>query len=409
MTASSFTLMLGNGDGTFRTPFNTTLTPTVTTKVAVADVNGDGIPDAIIINNNGSNAATQVTVMQGLVGGGFGTPINFSPLASGNIRSLTSIAVGDIDGDNRPDLVVTDSQDNSVGFLHNAITPGSNIAAGGFLALASVGVGRSPTQVALGDFNADGKLDLAVAHNGGGGGPGNKKGVTIRLGNGNGTFQNSTEYDNNKGMSGVVLGDFNHDGNLDFVASEIPGGFGAGNLWVNYGDGLGGFSGGQSSSITVPSPGEIRAADFNGDGFLDVIVGSTSNQVTNAGVAVMLNQLGTGFGGALQTDAVPGSSVTSVLATDINEDGFVNAVVTAVQKGNVTGATNASNIVITSNNHGLVTGQRVFITGVNGNTAANGTWTVIVLSATRSACPIPSATPTTPGAAPGPSSATMCS
>ena len=382
---NDFTVLLGNGDGTLQLGTNIPLTPTITNGVTLADMNGDGFLDVIVINNNGNSSLTKVSILQGQVGGIYAAPIDFA--VGAGMRNLSSVAVGDINGDNKVDIAFSDNNnsDNTVGFLINQLAAlGDPIVAGSFAAsvtVPSVSVGRTPNQVVLGDFNGDAKLDMAIAHNGGGGG-GTRRGVTVRLGNGDGTFQSSKEYDSGRGMSSIVLGDFNRDGNLDFAAAETPGGFGTGKVWLNYGNGLGGFANGISTSTFVTTPGVIRAADFNGDGFLDVIVSSTSTSLTTGGVAVLLNQLGTGFGSAQVTNFLPGIGLTSLITTDINQDGFVDALVTgATRSGTISGATNAGPIVITSNNHGLTTGQRVAVAGVLGNTAANGTWTITVVSA----------------------------
>ena len=381
--ANTFTLLLGGGDGTLELATNISLTPTTTRGIDIADVNGDGILDLVVINNNSSNGATRITILQGQTGGTYATPIDFS--VGTPLRNLSSLAIGDINNDGKLDIAFTDNNnsDNSVGFLINQIAAlgdpisGSTFAPSG--GAPSVTVGRNPLQIVLGDFNDDDKLDMAVAHNGG---SGSQRGVTVRLGNGNGTFQPSFEVNSNRRIVALALGDFNRDGILDIAAAEQPGGFGAGRVWVNNGNAAGGFSGGSSYSTVITNPSALRTADFNGDGYLDIIVASSSTSLTTGGVAVLPNSLGTGFSTAQQTPVKPGTGLTSLVTTDINQDGFVDAIVSAAAPtAGISGATNAGPIVITSNNHGLTTGQRVAVTGVLGNTAANGTWTITVVSA----------------------------
>ncbi len=386
-TGNDFTTLLGNGQGLLQIGTDISVTPTVTSGVAVGDFNGDGITDLAVINNNGANNSTFVSILQGQVGGTYAAPVNISPVVAGrNMRNLVSITIADVNGDGHPDIVVADSQDNSVGFLRNLnTTAGTQITAASFSAVQDVGVGQTPTQVVMGDFNHDGKLDLAVSHNRQGGGGGNRRGVTIRLGNGDFTFQNSFEIDGGGGgtpMSSLVLGDFNKDGNLDFIAAEDNA---PGNIHVHYGDGKGGFGTNGTFATSVPNPGAIKAADFNGDGFLDVIVSSKSTALTNAGVAVLLNQLGTGFGTALQTDVVPGTGMQDVLTTDVNQDGFADAIVTTTLprlSGVISSASNSGGAFqVTSNGHGLSNGNQVQISGSN-LAGMNGIWTISNVTAT---------------------------
>lgn len=385
--ANSFTVLLGDGAGALQTGLTSTGLPTTTNGLAVADLNRDGIPDLILINNNGSTAASNVTVRQGQLGGTYGAPINFTANVAGNsINGFTSVAVGDINGDGRPDIVYSAAGTNEVGFLvNNIVTVGGNIIGSSFTPIDEVSVGRTPNQVVLADFNGDGKLDLAVAHNGGGG-PSSRRGVTIRLANPlvAGAFQNSFELNAGVGMSSLVVGDFNRDGFMDIAAAEDNA---TGKVWINFGTGTGLFSAGQSFNTTVPNPGAIKAADFNGDGYLDVVVSSKSASVNNAGVAVLLNNGDGTLGTAQQTDVIPGTGLRDVLTTDVNQDGFVDAIVTTTLprlSGNISAIDASGGLIrITSNGHGLTTGDQVVIAGVVGSVPANGAWTITVTSPNR--------------------------
>ena len=79
--------------------------------------------------------------------------------------------------------------------------------------------GNNPQSVAVGDFNKDGKLDMAVS-NYNGGGPGS---ISVFLGNGNGTFQSAVDYPTGNGPVVVVAADFNHDGSLDLATANDTG------------------------------------------------------------------------------------------------------------------------------------------------------------------------------------------
>src|SRR5205085_10152215 len=125
----------------------------------------------------------------GLKGGGYTRISALSTNTGGNSRTPVSVVLGDVNNDTKLDMVVASSQDNNVAiFLGNGD--------GTFQNPTHLSVGRTPTQVVLSDVNKDGDLDILVAHNGGGGGGGgggSSRGVSLRLGNGNGTFQNTQE------------------------------------------------------------------------------------------------------------------------------------------------------------------------------------------------------------------------
>jgi hypothetical protein len=341
-TSGDFTLLEGVGDGTLVANGNVALGPTVTTSVASGDLNGDGIPDLVVVNNNNSSNNTFVSVLLGQSGGGYAAPINFSPSSSGsNIRNVVSVAVGDVTGDSKPDIIVADQTDSTVAVLKNNISSSTaSLGVGSFIAESAFSVGGGPTQLVLGDFNNDGKLDLAVAHKGTSGGGfghhgGSPGGVSILLGNGdtNGTFGKATEYDTNQPAAAIAVGDLNNDGKLDFVVANAAsgGGFGgnSGTIAVYYGDGTGKF---KSPSGTVnpgvTNPDSVAIADFNADGYADIVVASSSTATTNAGVAVLLNQLGTGFGQPLITTVLPGSSLQTVSVAHIDNDAFPDLIVT---------------------------------------------------------------------------------
>ncbi len=406
-TSNDVSLLLGAGGGAMAQPANLNIGPTVLSGTTVADLNGDGLPDIIVFNNNGSNNSTKVSILQGQIGGTYAAPVDITPAVTGrNMRSLSSITAADVNGDGWLDLVFANTQDNTVGFLRNNITvAGTKIVTASFTAITEVGVGKFPTQVAMGDFNNDGKLDMAVSHNGSGGG--SQKGITVRLGNGNFTFQNSFELDGSTGfgnpgtpMSGLVLGDFDRDGNLDIVGLEDAT---TGSVRLHLGNGKGAFGNNGTFKTNTPNPGAIAAADFNGDGYLDVVASSKSTTAGagNAGISVLLNQLGTGFQTAQQSDVIPQTGLQSILTTDVNQDGFVD-VIASTQLVNISGTISRLNSLSPfsirfSSVNGLSVGMQVQIAGMNaaGMTGADGLWTISAINGfTRDVTLTGSAAPT---------------
>jgi flagellin-like hook-associated protein FlgL len=225
----------GNGNGTFA---NVTAIPTgsAITQLEVSDLNGDGLLDVI-------------TSQGGAITSRLGSASGLSSTASFSAAG-TSFALGEIDGDGRRDLVMTSG----------AVYRGDG--AGSFSQIGAVGILSS---VWLGDLNGDG-LDELIGTAGGGS-------IVSRIGNGDGTFQSSVTGPSNGSFALQVsaISDLNGDGILDLVAVDAAGAGG----FTYLGNGDGTFS--QTSTFTVdfPSP-SIVLADLTGDQVVDMLYSDTS-------------------------------------------------------------------------------------------------------------------------------------
>ncbi len=172
--------------------------------------------------------------------------------------SPESIAGADFNGDGRADLAVANSGVASPGTTGVSVLLGNGD--GSFAAATNLTAGTNPISVTAGDFNADGKIDLAVANL-------NSSDVSVFIGKGDATFQPAVNYattPNQKPLF-VTVGDFNGDGLPDLVAMYQMGG-----LTILTGTGAGTFSPGVDTSAGVGGRKRAVLGDFNGDGKTDV-------------------------------------------------------------------------------------------------------------------------------------------
>ena len=166
-----------------------------------------------------------------------------------------SVAVGDFNGDGKPDLVVANSAANTVSILLNT-------GSGDFGAKTDIVVGAQPRAVITRDFDGDGKLDLAVAV-----ASSTSNTVEILLGDGVGGFTPTTTLLTGTTSVALLSADFNGDGFFDLAV--VNAGDDSVSVFLNQASGAFVFS---TSLITGASPSSIAAADFDGDGKVDLAV-----------------------------------------------------------------------------------------------------------------------------------------
>jgi hypothetical protein len=255
-------------------------------------------------NYKASTSAVEAQTVVAVPGFGFQSPQNY---ATGN--KPVSIALGDFNGDGKPDLAVVNSLDNNVSVL---LGNGD----GTFQAGVTYGVGSLPVSVAVGDFNQDGKADLAVGNQGG-------NSISVLLGNGDGTFQQPVNYAAGSGPSAIAAGDFNGDGKIDLALTNSNG-----NVIVLIGNGDGAFQTAVSYAAGR-GPVSIAVGDFNADGKPDLALANNGDN----NVSVLLGNGDGTFQGAVNYAA--GSSPSSIALADFNGDGVSDLVVANNADNNV--------------------------------------------------------------------------
>ncbi len=220
----SVSVLRGNGDGSFLAPvfYRAGVVPIFLT---VADFNGDGKPDVAAADFDGTAVAV-------LLNNGDGTLAAPEFLAAG--RGPFSVASADLDGNGTADLVCANGSDSSTG---GSVSVSLGAGDGTFGPTTYMAAGQGVGFVGTGDFNNDGKVDLAVA-NDGGSGQGN---VAILFGNGDGTFQSPFFITAGQHPTALTVGDFNRDGNQDLAVVNSGRYPLRGTITILLGDGAGGF------------------------------------------------------------------------------------------------------------------------------------------------------------------------
>jgi Bacterial Ig-like domain (group 3)/FG-GAP-like repeat len=212
----SLGVLLGKGNGTFQPIVLYSSDGSVATGIAVADVNNDGKLDVLITNGAGeSNGDGEVVVMLGNGDGTFQPAVPYDSGGSG----ATSVAVADVNGDGKPDLLVTNNASESNGDGELSVLLGNGD--GTFQPAVPYDSGGSEaTSVAIADVNGDGKPDAVIANQAGeSDGDGS---ASVLLGNGDGTFQPALIFDSGAwGSNSVAVADLNGDGRLDLVLASF--------------------------------------------------------------------------------------------------------------------------------------------------------------------------------------------
>jgi len=326
---SNISELLNDGTGALgpRVALPSGLAPTA---IAIGDVNKDGFPDLVVA----TQGTTTVTELFGDGNGGFSgrTDLNVGVFPS-------DVALADLNGDGRLDIVVASSSSRDL-----VVLPSNPL--GGFVLPIATQVGMGPSALVLTDVSLDGRPDLMVACSGS-----DTVAAVVMLPSG--SFGLKTFTGVGSQPSALALGDVTGDNVPDLVVAN------AGSNTVSEFQGLG--SGGFALLRTIPvgnTPSGVALRDVNGDSKLDLMV-------TNAGSNTVSVFLGDGSGGfAAQPDLQAGTTPRGLVVTDLNGDGKLDLAVVNQGSNDVT--------VLNGDGAGAFPGRSVVPTGVGAHGIAAG-------------------------------------
>jgi hypothetical protein len=296
-----------------------------------ADLNGDHRADLVTANRYDNT----VSVLLGNGDGTFAAPVSY---AAGD--GPVFVTAADLTGSGNPDLLVADAGPG-YGPEVDTVSVLLNNGDGSFGPAQPITVGDAPSGIAVGDFNHDGHLDLAVANR-------DSNTVSVLLGNGDGTFQAGTTLTTDAAPSAISTANFN--GQLGLVVAC------SGSNTVDVFLGQGGTFTGPVSYTVGADPSGLLVQDLNGDGQADIVTANTND----GKVSVLLGNGDGTFGPATSFAAGPGP--VAVLAADFTGNGVPDLAV--VDSGSPDGYyPNSAVSLLQGRGDGTFLGPIVFRTG----------------------------------------------
>jgi gliding motility-associated-like protein len=319
---------------------------TITSAIALNDLDGDGKPDLVVASVAGNNVSIFRNISTGgsLTAASFAAPVSF---AAGS--GPTSIAIGDLDGDGKPDIVVADANGNTVAILRNTATSGA-ITASSFAAPVTFATGSQPRSVAMGDLDGDGKPDLVLANNG------NQTLSVLRNTATSGVINSSSfaaqvAFGTGANPFSVAIGDLDGDGKPDLAVANASGN----TVSVLRNTATSGVITASSFAAKVDfatgfAPESIAIGDLDGDGKPDLaVINNGSNSISVLRNTSSVGAITSGSFAA-KVDFATGSTPKSIAIGDLDGDGKPDLVtansnsnsVSVLRNGAITGVINSS-------------------------------------------------------------------
>jgi hypothetical protein len=294
------------------------VTGTSPVSVAIGDVDGDGKPDMIVVNRSSDNISVlrNTSTSGSISASSFAAKVDF---ATGT--GPLSVVIGDVDGDSKPDLIVTNYNSNTVSVLRNTSTSGS-ISASSFAAKVDFGTSAEPSIIAIGDLDGDDKPDLAIT---------NFSPNTVSVLRNTSTpgsisassFAAKVDFATGANPYFVAVGDIDGDGKLDLVVSNVS----SVNVSVLHNTSITGSINASSFAAKVDftvgfHPVTVDIGDLDGDNKPDLVV---ANQLSD-NISVLRNTSTSGSinasSFAAKTDFATDNQPVSVAIGDLDGNGI---------------------------------------------------------------------------------------
>lgn len=335
------TVLFGNENGEFGNP-NTIAVGNSPSAIAVADFDGNGSADLVVANRGDDS----ITVLRGDKNGNFSavaSPIvdaEQQPIVPQPLSAPVALVAGFFDSDSFTDIAVVNEGDNSVivllgngnGTFHPIVQNTS---------IVRNGVESGPKAIIAGDFNQDGRMDMAISNSGSGT-------ITVLLGSTDGTFQPLSDPNSGSPITisagtdpqAMALVDLNSDARLDLAVINRS----ENTVTIFIGNISGGFDrladANQNFVLPIPvgeDPSSISVGEFNGDGRADLAI---TRQADNS----VLVLFGNGDGTFTLSDPIgleaPLTALDKILLSDQDRDGLFDLVVVGSHIGTLLGREN---------------------------------------------------------------------